>query len=292
MRSIVVLPLCIFAVSAQSQEIQWRVDGNFRLMKSALQQEWLKQVAMESARLEGTKLTVDELRTRWSHIPDTFYNKESSTYEEGYLVPKEWSIVVTLSGVSSEDSCSWSLNSASFRGSCKNFSIPRGVDGGPNTLKVVSDSGLSSATEVTVEDILIVGIGDSYASGEGVPDVFRQFFRDSDWWDKKCHRSLYSWQSLVAARFAAEHPQKSVTFVSRACSGALIKELYESESDGAAGEKGTKVAATGVSKLLTHSGPATTEPAPLGSMPEQTARRAMRRTTKATRYCASFSWGE
>lgn len=119
--------------------------------------------------------------------------------------------------------------------------LPEDIDANPHQIKLTTDSGISIETTVVIKDVLIVGIGDSYASGEGVPDVSRRWFRYADWWDKKCHRSLYSWQALVAARIAADNPHNSVTFLSRSCSGALVAELTKNVSSGAIGEGATEV---------------------------------------------------
>jgi len=111
---------------------------------------------------------------------------------------------------------------------------------------------------IVVSDILVVGLGDSFASGEGNPDVPVRFShkRTADyglsadgialdgypvrigswktigdkifiqnkarWLDQACHRSLYSHQLRVALQLAVEDPHRSVTFLGFACSGAEI----------------------------------------------------------------------
>ncbi|MGQ0457913.1 MAG: hypothetical protein ACT4OU_12740 [Hyphomicrobium sp.] len=112
--------------------------------------------------------------------------------------------------------------------------------------------------DVKVRDILIVAAGDSFASGEGNPDIAVRFSRDrtSDygktplspalsgfparigdwkqigdkkfisenarWMDQACHRSLYSHQLRAALQLAVEDPHRAVTFVGLACSGAEV----------------------------------------------------------------------
>jgi hypothetical protein len=107
-----------------------------------------------------------------------------------------------------------------------------------------------------VSDLLIVGMGDSFASGEGNPDVpvqlsptrsvdyepgnkkmrlvgyparigdwkaigDRAFIEENArWQDQACHRSLYSHQLRAALQLAVEDPHRAVTFVGVACSGA------------------------------------------------------------------------
>ena len=107
-----------------------------------------------------------------------------------------------------------------------------------------------------MSDLFIVGMGDSFASGEGNPDVPVRFsperttdygigannarltgyparigdwkkigdrrFIDENarWQDQACHRSLYSHQLRAALQIAIEDPHRAVTFVGFACSGA------------------------------------------------------------------------
>ena len=104
--------------------------------------------------------------------------------------------------------------------------------------------------DVKVRDVLIASLGDSFASGEGNPDVktawptepYSGFWaRQGDWhnrwmgrrtgvrdvkppvwWDSRCHRSFYSQHVVAALKYAADHPSEATTFVSYACSGAAI----------------------------------------------------------------------
>jgi GDSL-like Lipase/Acylhydrolase family len=77
----------------------------------------------------------------------------------------------------------------------------------------------------TFRDVLIVGIGDSLASGEGNPS--------SGWTDDACHRSRNAWPQQVARNFV-ENFETTVTFLSYACSGATLRHLYATTQSGAA----------------------------------------------------------
>ena len=97
-------------------------------------------------------------------------------------------------------------------------------------------------TEARVKDLLIAGLGDSFASGEGNPNRpvafsesrrFKNFYpirRQNDagggaeWTDELCHRSLYGQQLRAALQIAIENPQASVTFLDYSCSGASIAD--------------------------------------------------------------------
>ena len=94
--------------------------------------------------------------------------------------------------------------------------------------------------EARVKDLLIAGLGDSFASGEGNPNLpvafsekrrFRNMYperKQNDaggnavWTDELCHRSLYGQQLRAALQIAVENPQSSITFLDYACSGASI----------------------------------------------------------------------
>ena len=93
-----------------------------------------------------------------------------------------------------------------------------------------------------VRDMLIVGMGDSFASGEGNPDQpvafgdarrYRNLYPirqandatgSAQWTDKLCHRSLYGQQLRAALQVAIENRQAAVTFLDYSCSGAGIDE--------------------------------------------------------------------
>lgn len=79
---------------------------------------------------------------------------------------------------------------------------------------------LEGRERITVDDWLIVSLGDSVASGEGVPEV--SGFGRAKWEDKRCHRSAYAGPAVAARRLARVSPHVSVTFVHLACSGAQI----------------------------------------------------------------------
>jgi lysophospholipase L1-like esterase len=72
---------------------------------------------------------------------------------------------------------------------------------------------------VTIRDLLVVGLGDSTASGEGNPDSGVGVVR---WQDRRCHRSAKGFEARTAARLEAASAKSSVTYVPLACSGASI----------------------------------------------------------------------
>ncbi|MBI3674924.1 MAG: hypothetical protein HY245_16200, partial [Rhizobiales bacterium] len=94
--------------------------------------------------------------------------------------------------------------------------------------------------EAAARDILIVGLGDSFASGEGNPDRpvafgdvrrYRNLYPlrqpnditgSAQWTDRLCHRSLYGQQLRAALQLAIENPRIAITFLDYACSGAGV----------------------------------------------------------------------
>ncbi len=100
---------------------------------------------------------------------------------------------------------------------------------GEHTVRLVADLGgrqLSETRTVDVQDWLIVSIGDSVASGEGVPE-------DGGWQSARCHRSALAGPALAAMQVERNDEHTSVTFVHLACSGAEVETGLIHPYDGA-----------------------------------------------------------
>lgn len=127
-------------------------------------------------------------------------------------------------------------------------------------LSVNLPDGTELTSRIAVKDRLIVGIGDSFSSGEGNPDSPVEIDRQSNranlnkafvydenvqkikyrkshslpvrtqngpanWMDRKCHRSAYSYHLRTALQISLADPKRSaVTFLGYACSGAEVAE--------------------------------------------------------------------
>jgi len=107
------------------------------------------------------------------------------------------------------------------------------------TLDVQAALGWGTATarlerDVAVEDLLVVAIGDSYASGDGSPERPREASgQEAVWGDAPgdvgaqaahaaAHRSTAAWAAWAALALERSDPATSVTFVSVAATGARV----------------------------------------------------------------------
>jgi lysophospholipase L1-like esterase len=85
----------------------------------------------------------------------------------------------------------------------------------------------SSTTTAAVRTLLVVAMGDSYASGEGNPRNVQAWLRqggslDPYWDDNACHRSARGGPAAAALALEKADPHTSVSLVYVACSGATI----------------------------------------------------------------------
>jgi hypothetical protein len=116
-------------------------------------------------------------------------------------------------------------------------SIPRGREHTLALLRV--QDGKRFETQARVRQLTILGLGDSFGSGEGTPDVPADFAgrpppgrqTNSDlnptaaqWLERNCHRSLLGPQARAVIQYAALHPHVEVNFIYVPCSGAAIDE--------------------------------------------------------------------
>ena len=124
-------------------------------------------------------------------------------------------------------------------------------------LRLELETGEETARKsVTIRDRLVVSVGDSYASGQGVPDragqpVFANEVRgcemaaDPVWLEPMAHRSLESAPFRAAAAVENRTEGDLVTFVSVASSGAEIERgLLDPQHDWQAGGQLEEVART------------------------------------------------
>lgn len=105
------------------------------------------------------------------------------------------------------------------------------------TLTMADGSTVVANRDVKVVDRFIVVMGDSYASGEGNPHVPIQYgagfvIAPPVWEDTRCHRSMWASSARAARALELQDPRSSVTYLTKACSGATIAEGILGEYEG------------------------------------------------------------
>ena len=282
--ALALLALAAVPAAAREPRILWRLENPFRLFTDpkltethratyeALGDEERSQPVLSAERAlaerhggEGWAATMLE-QTCW----DPGQNRHKCRADPGYLNPRMHRIVASLAGVpdAAGIDCTWLTAPRDQRGS--SLTVPCDVvvkleipyPGGAQVGVEVGGRRIAD-TDVRIDDVLIVGIGDSFGSGEGNPDVPVRLSRERAadygdpvnepqllgyparsgnwqsigdkafidanprWLDQACHRSLYSHQLRTALQLAVESPQRAVTFVSFACSGAeIVRGLF------------------------------------------------------------------
>jgi lysophospholipase L1-like esterase len=166
---------------------------------------------------------------------------------DSYVSPKAHEIEISLrplvqNSLISEFNCDWRVgNAPAVTAPCDGtvtamLPYPTGAD-----ISVAVAGEQPITLKAKVRDLLIVGLGDSFASGEGNPDMPVEFSEaqryknlyprrktndasgSAQWTDELCHRSVYSHQLRAALQIAIENPQSAVTFLGYGCSGAGIE---------------------------------------------------------------------
>jgi len=264
----------------QKPKLKWRVENPFRFFKDAEDTAVHREVYEDLLRgerkapvLSSERILNSETRDGWAARMyaktcwDADKNRHRCGKRDDYINPKSHAIVATIENVAEPDaSCLWSLQSGrrskrknkTVSGPCAGpmrFEIP--YPGGAQ-ISVVSGSRELIKRKIKVRDVLIAGMGDSFASGEGNPDVPVRFSperaqgygivkgkfdlsgyptrvgswsqigdkkfnaQNARWNDTACHRSLYSHQLRAALQLSLEDPHRAVTFVGLSCSGAQV----------------------------------------------------------------------
>jgi len=201
----------------------------------------------------------------------------AGTRTEDYIDPKAHAVRARLGGpaaaASAGKTCAWSWRAKIGGQAIGAKAAPCGdqilipdvpYPGGAHVVVRASDGGaLLAQDDIVVRDLLVVGLGDSFASGEGNPDIPVRFHASrpmlydgqpthyplratnpqvySDdlstnggltifrrqravWTSRDCHRSQYSYQFRVAQQLALEDRHRAVTLVHLACTGAEATE--------------------------------------------------------------------
>lgn len=247
-----VLPASVFA-----SEVTWQVLHPFRFINSKEEANRFSIPADQPA-LEFIKQRMSQRDT--SLLPPynaTYWDRDPEAdrrLSESYIFPTSHSVEVSLTNPV-DGQCLFRYQSHTEKQACsepfKFEAITQFGEGDP-TLKIELISIGQTLTEtILVKDRLILGLGDSFASGEGNPDnpavvsasgtqqlanensnIYttgrwmkheeKWLEKDAQWLDKQCHRSFFSQHIMAALKLASSNPHETVTVVPLACSGAEI----------------------------------------------------------------------
>ena len=174
-------------------------------------------------------------------VPDLRPSDEQGEYEiytDGSLHPATWRVQLNACASSgSIVSYRWSVDGeeVGVETRCDGFEYEFPAEGEYSVSLAVEDSSgeeMEQTEVIVVRDLLIFGVGDSYGSGEGSPDVEEFEESGAQWQNKRCHRSAQSGQVRAAQMIEDADPHTSVTFVHLACSGGRIHRALLEPYDG------------------------------------------------------------
>ena len=140
--------------------------------------------------------------------------------------PPDWPIELSTSPCAQHTTYEWSVGNRRFtEHSCKLHTTVPQQGTYAVSVEIPGKHGQPAAEgtrDIVVRDFLIVGIGDSMGSGEGVPDVeIDRSHSSAVWENRQCHRSEYSWQADLAHNISVTNSW-TVSFLHLACSGASV----------------------------------------------------------------------
>jgi hypothetical protein len=175
----------------ENYHIAWEVKNRFRLFRRETDFLRLAAASRDDGILEAERrLERDTKGQGWAKdivanlCVDNFGNLlqtcERDGVRENYLTPRDYAVGLTISGpVQTDATCVWSFDSGSgplrqMNAAC-NGEVRIRVPGGTKTVASVDiplgdGTAQRVVTEIEVRDVLIAGMGDSIAAGEGNPD--------------------------------------------------------------------------------------------------------------------------
>jgi hypothetical protein len=272
------LTLAAIAPASAQPEIVWQVENPFRFFLDPADTEvhratWASLTPEQRATpvLSAERVLSERHPEGWSALMfdktcwDDKRNRHACRERPDYINPKSHVVRANITGLPDAQvvDCTWLTAPKGSGGRGKAVTLPCDT---PVQLEIPYPAGAWIQVEIggrqvaevmaRVTDLFIVGMGDSFASGEGNPDVPVRFssertadygagannaqfsgyparvgdwktigeqaFIDENarWLDQACHRSLYSHQLRAALQLSVEDPHRAVTFVGVSCSGA------------------------------------------------------------------------
>ena len=274
-----------FAQNGTEREggIGWRLENPFRFFKDAKDTARLFQQFQKLRSRLGREPTILEFERHLSQVTKGWgwssqilkntphdnvsakLSQEACWYSPAkcsdYAKPKRHRIVMWSKNT--QGRCTWVFGRRQRTAACdrrQNVSVPY-----PSGLNValLQDGKKIAEQKIVVRDLMVVGLGDSFSSGEGNPDVPVRFndrrvlnyigdkayrgypprqgrwkntnddafmLEAARWVHRPCHRSLYSQHVRLALHLALRDPtgQTSVTFLGLACTGGeMVTGLFK-----------------------------------------------------------------
>lgn len=136
-----------------------------------------------------------------------------------------------------------SVNTTPVKGLCNGTITLKNFPSTGGLVQLFQGDNLLSSADINPSSKIVLGLGDSYAAGEGAPDfptVWTPGISDAEWpfgkdekvyywtktpaswWSNRCNRSFFSAQSATALKLARENPHSVISFVHLACAGAEV----------------------------------------------------------------------
>jgi len=245
--------------SAETVNINWKVTKPFRFIASKSAYEKYSFNFNEKALEFVNRQVGEKQRANLPPIDSTVWLNNSSELfrtERDHFFPKHGQVEAELVN-NVEGICSWTYQEQKGEVLCNTpftFYAVVNADVSP-ILKITIPSGNTISETISIKDRLLLGLGDSYASGESNPDIpaiadFNKLEairleterlknsetgrwlhftdnwlkRPARWLDKQCHRSMLSQHVLTAMRLAEINPHESISLLPLACSGAEMMD--------------------------------------------------------------------
>lgn len=233
--------------------IGWKVEASFGPFgwlpdPAAAMQAWTPdQDATLSSWLKGAMQRTNSASPYAAFIDGSArspWNDKGGHYEQDYAQPTHTVIRAWLNDAGKDAQCRWRVGAQSRYSQPVPCAEPFRIVDVPletaSTIDVLKEGAATPVSRtITVRHKTIVALGDSYASGEGNPDVPTAWIprdvrkdglnwissgvkSEARWWNVECHRSFWSHQTLAALKLAAASPDTLVTYLHYACSGAEI----------------------------------------------------------------------
>ena len=266
--------------------IVWRLKNPFRYFKNpqhfATYAEAAREVTATSAErvLETERVLAEQTEGHgwaagiYEHVVDEACWYEPAVATEGsetkkpapgpcgaYIKPTSHAVLLQAPALSK--ACIWSIDGQVHEQPDCSKPLEVAIPYPQGAAVMLTSEGAEVARQmVKVEDVLVVGMGDSFGAGDGLPDrpvsfrVNRPLSYDDErngypqryplgegvrytedsfhnraagWVHRNCHRSLYSHQLRTALHLALEDAaqQRSVTYLGLACSGATMLNMFD-----------------------------------------------------------------